>query len=162
MLYFHYDWKRHRPPYQKYDTRLYRDVFYLFSQDVKEGNWLSAYEQLSPQLKNQMSPAQFYAVLRSHPALRLGAIGRRWSLDFTYQAPKGEDAVPLKNWATFQSEIVLGGQHFELWVWVVMEDSIMCRRPPWPHIGDFQVRKVPVSLAEREMLPPLSPRWEQR
>jgi len=49
---------------------------------------------------------------------------------------------------------------YEVWVWLVMKDSILSRRPPIPKVEEIQIREVDPSVPSH-LWPDLKPSWEQ-
>ncbi len=96
--------------------------------------------------ESRVGRSVFDSLIGCNPALSKG----RCVFPYDFKKPHGagqreindSDTVPLRNWATFCLVVVLGEKRFELWAWVVMDDSFSYRRPPQPRVEEFQIREV--------------------
>jgi hypothetical protein len=165
-----YDWRQHRPPFQDYEPEQYCAAFRRFADDLKTGNLNHAYESTSVQFKHRLSPSQFEALTRNYPTLADIEVFEAPGFMANLHGGKSNhqefqwldvDAVGLRNWMTAVQRIRgWDGRAIEVWVWVVMDDSIFYRRPPPPKVEEIQIRVLDPSQPGWDL--PLKPSWEQK
>ncbi len=145
---------RHR---QYYESQYpYERAYNGFIEDLRADRLDRAYESTSARFKRQMSYSQFEELLRRHPAITRD--------DDTEQIARSQNVIrfpmnkkTLRTWCYFAKETRgAHGRIDELWVWVVVNDSYLCRFPPEPQVEEIQIREVVTSKPEKVV-----PSWEQ-
>jgi hypothetical protein len=155
LLYLYWDnWRRQRPPFQRYDVDQYQAAYKDFIEDVKLDRLDRAYESTSTRFKTQMSRSQFRDLISRYPAVREQRLG------CTFHGPQWGKHVPLRNSAVYY-EFTNGsdGGVIELYVWVVMDDSFFNRRPPQPQVEEILIQEQDAS--KRQFGARLPPSWER-
>jgi len=129
-----YDWRKHRPPYKKYDSTAFRRLM----KDLKNGRLDDAYESTSAGFKKRLSRDQLADLVNRYCSTPKDP--------FFYRKFSPHQPSSLRHWSAHHVAVNLPTKVVELRVWTVREDSVFCRRPPLEKVESLQV--VEFSQAE--------------